>query len=82
MRLHRRVEADTPVRRKYFARPLADRHNIGVELSLRPRKRERDRMEIEVLDQWACLLEPPGDACGESQRTTVRLSAFTVDDQP
>jgi len=39
-------------------------------------------MEIEVLDQWACLLEPPGEACGENQRTTVRLSAFTVDDQP
>ena len=39
-------------------------------------------MEIEVLDQWACLLEPPGEACGESQRTTVRSSAFTVDDQP
>jgi hypothetical protein len=39
-------------------------------------------MEIEVLDQWACLLEPPGEACGESQRTTVRLSVFTVDDQP
>ena len=39
-------------------------------------------MEIEILDQWACLLEPPGDACGESQRTTVRLSVFTVDDQP
>ena len=29
----------------------------------------------------ACLLEPPGDACGEGQRTTVRLSALTVDDQ-
>ena len=39
-------------------------------------------MEIGFLDQRACLLEPPGDACGESQRTTVRLSAFTVDDQP
>ena len=39
-------------------------------------------MEIEVLDQWACLLEPPGEACGESRRTTVRLSGFTVDDQP
>jgi hypothetical protein len=39
-------------------------------------------MEIEVLDQWACSLEPPGDACGESQRTTVRSSAFTVEDQP
>ena len=35
-----------------------------------------------VLDQWACLLEPPGEACGESQWTTVRLSVFTVDDQP
>ena len=55
---------------------------MGVQISLRPRKRERDRMEIEVLDQWACLLEPPGEACGESQRTTVRLSNFTVDDQP
>ena len=39
-------------------------------------------MEIEVLDQWACLLGPPGEACGESQRTAVRLSAFAVDDQP
>src|ERR1035437_1815994 len=29
-----------------------------------PRKRERDRLEIEVLAQQACLLEPPGDACG------------------
>ena len=38
-------------------------------------------MEIEVLDQWACLLEPPGEACGESQRTTVRLSGFAVDSQ-
>ena len=55
---------------------------MGVQISLRPRKRGRDRMEIEVLDQWACLLEPPGEACGESQRTTVRLSNFTVDDQP
>jgi hypothetical protein len=39
-------------------------------------------MEIEVLGQWACLLDPPGDACGENKRTTVRLSTFTVDDQP
>src|SRR5450759_723108 len=39
-------------------------------------------MEIEVLDQRACLLEPPGEAGGESQRTTVRLSAFIADDQP
>ena len=39
-------------------------------------------MEIEVLDQWACLLEPPGEVCAGSQRTTVRLSAFTVDGQP
>jgi hypothetical protein len=39
-------------------------------------------MEIEVLDQWACLLEPPGVACGENKRTTVRSSTFTVDDQP
>jgi len=39
-------------------------------------------MEIEVLDQRACLLEPPGDARGESQRTAVRSSVFTVGDQP
>ena len=39
-------------------------------------------MEIRFLDQWACLLEPPGEACGESQWTTVRLSVFTIDDQP
>ena len=39
-------------------------------------------MEQGFLDQWACLLEPPGEACGESQWTTVRLSVFTVDDQP
>jgi len=39
-------------------------------------------MENRFLDQWACLLEPPGEACGESQWTTVRLSVFTVDDQP
>ncbi len=39
-------------------------------------------MEIETLDQRACLLEPPGEARGESQRTTVRSSVFTVDDQP
>jgi len=39
-------------------------------------------MEIEVLDQWVYLLEPPGDACGESQRTAVRSSALTVDGQP
>ena len=37
-------------------------------------------MEIEVLDQRACLLEPPGDARGESQRTAVRSSAVTVGD--
>jgi hypothetical protein len=53
-----------------------------VEICLRTRKRERDRMEIEVLDQWACLLEPPGVACGENKRTAVRSSTFTVDDQP
>jgi hypothetical protein len=39
-------------------------------------------MEIRFLDQWACLLEPPGEAGGESQRTAVRLSAFIADDQP
>jgi hypothetical protein len=39
-------------------------------------------LEIEVLGQWVYLLEPPGDACGESQRTAVRSSTFTVDDQP
>ena len=39
-------------------------------------------MENRFLDQWACLLEPPGEACGESQWTTVRSSVFTVDDQP
>jgi hypothetical protein len=39
-------------------------------------------MEIEVLDQRVRLLEPPGDACGENQRTTVRSSTFTVDGQP
>jgi len=39
-------------------------------------------MEIRFLDQWACLLEPPGEAGGESQRTTVRSSAFIVDGQP
>jgi len=39
-------------------------------------------LEIEVLDQRAGLLEPPGDVCGESQRTAVRSSAFTVDGQP
>jgi hypothetical protein len=39
-------------------------------------------MEIEVLVQrQACQLEPPGDACGERQRTAVRWSAVTVDDQ-
>jgi len=30
-------------------------------------------MEIEVLDQWVYLLEPPGDACGESQRTSREI---------
>jgi len=39
-------------------------------------------MEIEVLDQWACLLEPPGDACGEASGPAVRSSAFTVGGQP
>jgi hypothetical protein len=39
-------------------------------------------MEIEALGQRGYLLEPPGDACGKSQRTTVRSSAFTVDGQP
>jgi len=39
-------------------------------------------MEIRFLDQWACLLEPPGEAGAENQRTTVRSSAFTVDGQP
>jgi hypothetical protein len=39
-------------------------------------------MEQGFLDHWAYLLEPPGEACGESQRSTVRLSVFTVDDPP
>jgi len=39
-------------------------------------------MEDGFLNQWACLLEPPGEACGESQWTPVRSSVFTVDDQP
>jgi catechol 2,3-dioxygenase-like lactoylglutathione lyase family enzyme len=39
-------------------------------------------LEIEALAQRACLLEPPGDASGGSQRTTVRLSVLTIDDQP
>jgi hypothetical protein len=38
-------------------------------------------MEIEALGQQVRLLEPPGDACGRSKRTTVRSSAFTVDGQ-
>src|SRR6185436_11746722 len=53
----------------------------GSKIFLRPRKRERDRMDIETLDQWVRPLEPPGDACGESQRATVRLPTFTVGGQ-
>ena len=67
-----------------FARTLAGRPEHRVEISYVFRKRGRDRMEIEVLNQWACLLEPPSEACGESQRTTVRLSNFmsTINRRP
>jgi hypothetical protein len=83
-RLHRRVGSDTPVLPKLVVSTTCGGHRMGVKISLRPRKRERDRMEIEVLNQWACLLEPPSEACGESQRTTVRLSNFmsTINRRP
>ena len=64
------------------ARPLADRHHIGVEISLRPRKRERDRMENEFLTSGLACWNRQVKRAERASGPSVRLSVFTVDDQP
>ncbi len=79
---HRRGEPDTPMHPKLLMPdPLRAATTLRRHLTTPPETGAGSDGN-QVLDQWACLLEPPGEACGEGQRTTVRSSAFIVDDQP
>ena len=73
---------DTPMGKNFLRHNSCGRPKDHVEISLRPGNGSGIDWRSRLLSSQLVWLEPPGDACGESQRTIVRSSAFTVGDQP